>query len=126
MNDESAPGSCVHGYAAELGLKGDKEASWRWLSASLLSVVRRQTRRAHGWRTSTACRESSTWLARHTSRADRRPLDLYEVNTAEQNEKDSLTATDEDLKGHGHEQERREHGVVHEGRRLEDGAVFSP
>lgn len=100
MNDVKARQEAAYmGYAAELGLKGDKQGKLEM--AKRFAAERRPSPDAKSTRLADIDRlQGELDMAREAYKqgGPKAALDLYEVNTAEQNEKDSLTATDEDLK----------------------------
>ena len=100
MNDVKARQEAAYmGYASELGLKGDKRGKLEM--AKRFAAERRPSPDAKSTRLADIDRlQGELDMAREAYKqgGPKAALDLYEVNTAEQNEKDSLTATDEDLK----------------------------
>lgn len=100
MNDVKARQDKAYaGYAAELGVKGSPEA--KLAAAKKYAAERRPSPDAKSTRLADIDRlQGELDMAREAYKegGPKAALDLYEVNAAEQNEKDDLTATDEDLK----------------------------
>lgn len=100
MNDvKGRQDKAYAGYAAELGIKGTPEA--KLAAARNAALERRKSPDPKSTRLADIDRlQGELDMARSAYKegGPKAVLDLYEVNAAEQNEKDDLTATDEDIK----------------------------